>query len=186
MSENKICNYCNKLTADEIVKGDIFCIECGHQRDTANTSAHQKGESGKKKEWWKKWWYIGIWLIAIYFLIPYVKQSANNSSKLRKDDEWKKMSSNIQGKVITNTLKLPEESIQQLADLTERSRALITNNLSGQDEVDFLTISSVGSRLTPEESYKLTTLIEKSKNNMSAEDRKIVERFQQETKKLMK
>ena len=75
MSENKMCNYCNKLTADEIVKGDIFCKECGHQRDMAEPPMNQRYVVGKKKEWWQKeywksWWYISIWLLVCYVLLP--------------------------------------------------------------------------------------------------------------------
>ena len=50
MSENKMCNHCNKFTADEIVKGDVFCIECGHQRGTSPQQEQaNKAREGKEK-----------------------------------------------------------------------------------------------------------------------------------------
>jgi len=186
MSENKMCNHCNKFTADEIVKGDIFCLECGHQRDKVETSPHQKSKTVEKKEYWKRWWYIGIWILLIYLLIPFIKQNMKNSSKVIRADEWKKYSSDVQGKVITNKLKLSDESRQQLDDLMIKAHSAIMNNLQGQDKDDFLRISSLGGNITQEESNLMTMLNEKAKISMSTEDREIVEQSRQQARKLMK
>ena len=186
MSENKMCNHCNKFTADEIVKGDVFCIECGHQRGTSPQQEQaNKAREGKEKR--KRSWHKWIWLIIGLSLASATKQLIGDNIKARRAEELKKHISDARIKLVRNALNLPAESIQQLADLTEKARSLITNNLTGQDKANFIRFSGhEGMKLTPDEAIELGKLMEKSKSSMSAEDREIVERFQRETKKLMK
>lgn len=186
MNENKMCNHCNKFTADEIVNGDVFCIECGHQRGTF-PQQEQANKARKEKEKRKRSLHKWIWLIIGLSLASATKQLVEDNIKARRAEELKKHMSDARTKVVTNALNLPTESIQRLADLIRKARSLITSNLTGQDRTDFILFSGAeGIKLTPDEAIKLTTLIEKSKNSMSVEDREIVERFQEETKKLIK
>ena len=64
MSENKMCSYCNKLTADEIVKGDIFCIECGRQRAMIEPSPKEV-KTKKRQASWKSVGGVAMLIVAL-------------------------------------------------------------------------------------------------------------------------
>lgn len=182
MNENKMCNYCKKPTADEIVKGDIFCIECGRQRDMLAPSAQVKEDKTKKrKEWWKSAGGVVMLIVALAFGQAMVKTFITP-----RPADMEKVKRVTQNKVAGNMLKLSDESLQQFTDLTRKAHTAITNNLEGQDRDDFLRIADEGPKMTPDEGLRLTQLVEKSKISMSAEDRETVERFQQQAKQLMK
>jgi len=178
MSENKVCNRCNKFTADEIVKGDIFCIECGHQRDKVGTSHHQK----VKKEYWKRWWYIAIWLVIVYFLFPYVKQVVNSNSKIRMMEKYSTDKINLN----KNLNKLSSEDSVDLNKLTLKSYEAIMKNLNAQDSYEFARLAKLGEKLTYDESLRMTELVNKASNAMPPEERKVVEQFYQQGRSLLR
>ena len=180
MSENKMCSYCNKLTADEIVKGDIFCIECGRQRAMIEPSPKEV-KTKKRQESWKSVGGVVMLIVALA-----VGKTVVNIFETQRPAELKKIQRDAQRKAKDSILKLHGESLQQFADLTAKAHSAIANNLNNQDKDDFLRISSAGEKMTLDEGYRLNTLVEKSKTNMSTEDRELVERFQQQLNKLMK
>ena len=180
MSENKMCNYCNKLTADEIVKGDIFCIECGRQRAMIELSPKEV-KTKKRQESWKS--VVGVVMLIVALAIGKTVVKIFETPRPVKMEKVKRVTLN---KVAGNMLKFSDESLQQLDDLARKAHTAVTNNLEGQDKDDFLRILSAGENVTLDEGYKVNKLVEKSKNNMSTKDREIVEQYQQEVKKLMK
>jgi len=181
MSENKMCNHCNKFTADEIVKGDIFCIECGHQRDKVGAFPHQKDKK-VKKEYWKRWWYIAIWLVIVYFLFPYVKQVMNSNNKTHLMEKYSTDKINLS----KNFDKLPSEGLVDLNKLMLKSYEAIMRNLNAQDSYEFARLAKLGEKLTYDESLKMMALVNKASAVMSSEEQKVVAQFYQQGKSLLK
>ena len=182
MNESKMCNYCNKVTDDEIVKGEVFCIECGHQRDTSKASLHQEGKKGKKKEWWKSWWYIGIWFVVIYFLFPAVNNFVKSNNKVRQIEQAELLKNRFKN----NMGKLSAEEAHQLTDFATQVYYIEISNLNGQDKEDYARLRGAGDKLTIDEGVRLTALIQKAKNSMSLKDKKFVEEFEQKGKAMLK
>lgn len=176
-----MCNHCNKFTADEIVKGDIFCIECGYQRDKVGASPHQKGKK-VKKEYWKRWWYIAIWLVIVYFLFPYIKQVVNSNNKTRLTEKYSTDKINLN----KNFDKLSSEDSADLNKLILKSYEAIMKNLNAQDSYEFASLAKLGEKLTYDESLRMTELVNKASNTMSPEEKRVVAQFYGQGKSLLK
>jgi len=188
MSENKMCNYCNKTTVDEVVKGEVFCIECGHHREMIKASVHQERETERKKRT-AKWRNTAIWCLGLVLAMTIKNgiESNNRAKRMEQTAALKNTYVETQAKVKNNFTTLSQDDINQLTYLTQRSREIVANNLKEQDKNDFLRLTTPGrSDLTFEEGAQLIMLMQKSKNGMSLEDRKIVEEFEQKSRMLLK
>lgn len=177
----KKCNHCNKLTEDEVAKGEIFCIECGHQRDEVGAPPQQKDKK-VKKEYYKRWWYIAIWVVIIYFLFPYVRQFVNNKNKAFQMDKYSTYMNNLN----KNYDKMSSEDTVDFDKVMLKSYEAIMKNLNAQDSLEFARLAELGDKLTYDEASRITELTTKASNTMSPEERRAVEQFNQHAKKLLK
>ena len=136
----------------------------------------------KKTEYWNSWWYIGIWIVAIYFIFPAVNNFVkSNDNKARQA----KQAEVLKNRLKNNMSKLSIEENQQLTDFAAQVYVIEMNSLSGEDKADYVRLRGAGDKLTIDEGIRLTVLIQKSKNGMSREDKKFVEEFEHQTKAML-